>query len=120
MAAIDNREVTPLTVGAWHEAIGHLDYGIARRALAAVRRDPNIAYVEPRHILVQARVVIREDKRAEEKLAASKLPDHKPAPLPVNYAAMVAAGTDPVAFALEVAVYHRQLVAAGYSPEAVE
>jgi len=49
-AVVDNRRVEPATVEAWHEVLGHLDYGACRRALAEHRRS-STAYLQPAHIV---------------------------------------------------------------------
>lgn len=112
LAAIDNREVTTLTVEAWHEVIGHLDHTVARRALVKARQNLTIDYVEPKHILAHALQVIADDEREARKLQA---PEHGTyPPKPDNFDAMSAVWADPVAFAREVAVYNEQLRTAGF------
>lgn len=114
LAAVDNREVTQLTVEAWHEVIGHLEYAVARRALVKARQNITIDYVEPKHILAHAQHVIADDEREARKLES---PDRgKFPPAPANLDAMSAAWNDPVAFAREVSTYNTQLREAGFPP----
>lgn len=49
-AAVDPIPVTKLTVEAWHEVIGHIDYEAAREALRQHRRASSET-VRPIHIL---------------------------------------------------------------------
>lgn len=55
VSAVDNRKLTPEMVSAWHKIIGHVDYAVAERALLLARRDPQIAYLEPKHIIGKVR-----------------------------------------------------------------
>lgn len=115
LAAVDNREVTPLTVEAWHSVIGHLEYHVARRALVKARQNQAIQYVEPKHILASVAAVHADDDRERRRVI-------EPAPVaafpsrPANFDAMAAAWKDKAAFAREVAVYNRQLAGEGFPP----
>lgn len=48
-ALIDNRKVDAATVEAWHEVIGHIDYGTALAALT-IHRGTSADYLMPAHI----------------------------------------------------------------------
>lgn len=58
LSLTDNRKITEDRIFAWHDAIGHLDFDIARAAVTEAVRDDSISWVEPKHILAKARVVI--------------------------------------------------------------
>lgn len=60
-SAVDPIRTDELTVEAWYEVVGHLDYGVARAALREHRAsstDP----VKPAHILALARKVQGSDR----------------------------------------------------------
>jgi len=59
-AVLDNRQVTDAVIDAWHDVIGHVDYLVAERALVKARQDPNIVYLEPKHVIAKARDAIVE------------------------------------------------------------
>lgn len=121
IANVDYREVNPLVVRSWYEVIGYLDFDLAMEALTSARRDQNIDYLVPRHIIQHADIVKRERERAQRRLANA--PDYQPgAPQPKNFEAMVAAyqSGDPIAIAREVAAYEQQLRDAGYSDQWTE
>jgi hypothetical protein len=115
LAAIDNRQVTKLSVDAWHPVVAHLEYSVARRAVAAARGDASIAYIEPKHVLLFARIVMDGDERAVRRMLPPP-PAGVQAPRPANFDAMIAAADDPVAFSAQVAIYNEQLAAAGCEP----
>lgn len=111
--------MTELTVGAWHEAIGHLDYDLCREAIRNIRstRDSG-EWVDTSDIIGHAKIVQRRrdrDKRIEGGIPQS--PDG--APKPDNFDAMADAydSGDPIRIAHEVATYERQLADVGYSDE---
>lgn len=57
LSLTDNRKITEEKILAWHQAIGHLDFDVAREAVNAAVRDDSISWVEPKHILAKARVI---------------------------------------------------------------
>lgn len=116
LAAVDNREVTELTVGAWHEVIGHLDYSIARAAVVAARQNTTIPYVEPRHVLAHAETLNGQRERQQRIAAAGQVRVYATSPKPANFEALAeaAASGDPIAIAREKAIYNKQLREGGY------
>lgn len=74
LALIDGRKITPDKIMAWHNLLGFLEYSVAREAMFDCQRDPNIHYIEPKHIIsasykVKERIKTEEArKRAEEFL----------------------------------------------------
>ena len=68
-ALVDGREVTPEIVAVWHEYIGHLDFKTAMAALDR-HRAASSAYLEPAHIIEQARVVKQLEAHDEAKTRA--------------------------------------------------
>lgn len=114
-AAVDNRIVDQLTVKGWHDAIGHLDFDLARRALA-LHRAESTDYLQPAHIVACAKRIRRDELIAEQRaLEASKLPPGV-APSPANLDAMAKAWDNPEEFARQVAIYDQQLIDAGFEP----
>ncbi len=53
-ASVDPIRVDEITVGAWYEALGHLDYGVARAALK-LHRQVSTEPVKPAHIIALAK-----------------------------------------------------------------
>ena len=53
-AAVDPIRTDELTLEAWHEVVGHLDYGAAREALREHRRT-SVEPVKPAHIIALAK-----------------------------------------------------------------
>jgi hypothetical protein len=83
LSAVDNRQVTTEKMKAWFDILGYLDYRIAKESLLLVQRDPNIPYVEPKHIIAysfkvkeQIQTDLRRAEQAEEK------PIQKGTPMP--------------------------------------
>ena len=67
---VDNRKVSEALVDAWHDILKDMKLEIAREALRLARRDPNVDYLEPRHLISWAREarfnLQPEDEPAEE------------------------------------------------------
>ena len=81
LSLTDNRKITEDRILAWHDAIGHLDFEIARSAVTEAVRDDSISWVEPKHILAKARLVLERlevEKRREQPLPERKLGDAMP------------------------------------------
>lgn len=74
-ALVDNRTVDQLTIEAWHEVIGHLDYDDAMTALTEHRRT-STDYLQPAHIVAGVAKVRRA--RADRGTAAEGVPDADP------------------------------------------
>jgi hypothetical protein len=55
IAVIDKRQVTPETISAWQSILAHIPLDVALEAHKLARRDSNVAYLEPRHIVVWAK-----------------------------------------------------------------
>lgn len=109
-SSIDNRIVDQMTVGAWHESVGHLSYVDCREALAMHRRE-SLEYLQPSHIVGIVKRIVA-DRHKGEGIAAST--SSKSASKPANYIAMGKAWNNPEAFAREVEVYRAQLRSEGY------
>lgn len=76
-ALIDNRHIDRETVKAWHEIIGHLDFGVALVALTIHRRT-STEYLMPAHIISSVRRA--RDELAVETNRARALNPPKPQP----------------------------------------
>lgn len=72
VADLDRRTLSDTIVETWHEAIGHLDYAIAVRALRIVARE-SVEIIKPAHIVKASRLarveIERETRRAERQRA---------------------------------------------------
>jgi hypothetical protein len=68
-ALVDGREVTPDQVAVWHELIGHLEFQVAMAALDR-HRSTSDRYLEPAHILEQAKIVRQHQAHDEAKTRA--------------------------------------------------
>ena len=75
LSLTDNRKITDDRILAWHDVIGHLDFEVARLAVAEAVRDDSISWVEPKHILAKARLVA--DRLEYEKRKSQPLPERK-------------------------------------------
>jgi len=82
VSAIDNRKLSNELVSAWHKVIGHLDYKVAERALVLARRDPQVQYLEPKHIVAKTRDAIIE-LNEEQRSEVSEESEWKSEPIPV-------------------------------------
>jgi hypothetical protein len=77
-ALVDNRQVAPETVLAWHEAIGGISYDVALEALTRHRRTSS-DYLMPAHILNHAKTVNAERAHdAAAQIARRALPAPEP------------------------------------------
>lgn len=72
---IDNRTVDEMTVEAWHEIVGHLDYDDAMEALTEHRRTSTL-YLQPAHIIEGVKRLRRA--RVDLGTAAEGIPDADP------------------------------------------
>lgn len=79
-AIIDNRNIDEMTIAAWHEIIGHLDYRDAITALDTHRRE-STEYLQPAHIVAGARKA-REAREAQQRraIATNPQPTHRAKP----------------------------------------
>lgn len=79
-SVVDSRIVATETVNVWHEAIGHVDYDVAKAALT-LHRQESTEYLMPAHI-------IRLSYRVKEKRAVDRgqvfCPKHFYYPLPCD------------------------------------
>lgn len=81
-ALLDNRTVDEMTVGAWHETVGHLDFRDALRALTLHRQESD-AWLMPAHIVRLAPRARREREVVEARERAVRaLPPSPPQPMP--------------------------------------
>jgi len=70
VSVIDNRKLSNELVAAWHKIIGHLDYSVAERALLLARRDPNVSYLEPKHLIAKVRdatIELNDELRSRDR-----------------------------------------------------
>jgi hypothetical protein len=69
VALLDNRVVNEGVIDAWFEVVGHLSAKVADIALVKARQDPNINWLEPRHVLAKSFDAVadlnREQREAE-------------------------------------------------------
>lgn len=82
VSVIDNRKLSQELVQAWYKIVGHIDYRVAERALLLARRDPNIAYVEPKHIMAKVPQAIGE-LNDEQRSNQSAEDDWHGEPMPI-------------------------------------
>ena len=82
-AVLDNRQVTDEVIDAWHEVVGHVDYTVAERALIKARQDPNINWLEPRHVVAKARDAIIELNDEARALAREAEDEGRADPEPI-------------------------------------
>ena len=81
VSVIDNRKLSNELVSAWHKIIGHLDYSVAERALLLARRDPNISYLEPKHVIAKVRdatIELNDELRADIAEAENAVAEDMP------------------------------------------
>lgn len=71
LSLTDNRKITPEIILAWHDLIGHLHFDTAREAAHVAKQDDKINWVEPKHVLGKARIII--DRQMDEKRRAEGL-----------------------------------------------
>jgi hypothetical protein len=71
LSAVDNRQVTTDKMKAWFDILGYLDYAIAKESLLQVQRDPNIPYIEPKHIIAYS-FRVKEQIQTEQRRAGQK------------------------------------------------
>lgn len=89
IAAVDNRDLSEATALAWHDVIGSLSYRVADRALTLARRDPQINWIEPRHILAKVHLAVAELNREAQAELEPEESDWQPCDRPANYDEMV-------------------------------
>lgn len=81
-ALIDNRTVDLATIAAWHEAIGHLEFHDAMKALT-LHRQRSADYLMPSHIIHHATEAKRLRETAESTARAHRaLPPSPVQPMP--------------------------------------
>ena len=78
IALIDNRKLDEAVAMAWHSVIGFMPFDIAREALKLAQQDPNVKYLEPRHLAGWAREAAfrldRQKPKAPEKMTGDPQP----------------------------------------------
>jgi len=70
ISATKNTVPTDKTYGAWHIIISELDFEQARQAAIRAVKDPSINFIEPKHILAKASVLVEEAKTEERRQRA--------------------------------------------------
>jgi len=80
IAAIDNRQVTPEVVEAWHTIIKHIPIEIAQEAHRIARRNEQIGRLEPKHILGRAQEAAYSLDRQKPKTVYERPIDIAPQP----------------------------------------
>ena len=115
----DNRETDAagLVLAEWVDSIGDLDFDDAVEAVRMHRKE-STDYLTPAHVRAGVKRV-RELRSPSndttpdrfKQLASGEI---QSAPKPANWDSMCGAWNDRAAFAREVAVYDRQLLAAGF------
>lgn len=89
VAAVDNRELSEAMAQEWHSIIGQLSYRVAERALILARRDPQIEWIQPKHILAKMHFAVAELNREEQLGKDSEDANWNPCDKPLNYDEMV-------------------------------
>jgi len=105
----DNRTIDKLTIMAWRDAIGNLDYQDALDAVSEHFRT-STEYLKPGHITA----IVRSRRNVAAQHAPIEGADKSGAPRPVNMAALEAAWRDPQRWAAEIEKYNQQLEDAGF------
>jgi hypothetical protein len=83
VAVLDNRNVNDAVIEAWYEVVGHVAYEVAERALVKARQDPNISYLEPKHVVAKAREAIIELNDEARQLARAAEDEGRADPEPI-------------------------------------
>jgi hypothetical protein len=81
IAAIDNRQVTPEVVEAWHAIIKHIPLEIAQEAHRIARRNEQINRLEPKHILGRAQEAAYSLDRQKPKVDYERPIEIAPQPI---------------------------------------
>ena len=81
IAAIDNRQVTPEVIEAWHAIIKHIPLEIAQEAHRIARRNEQISRLEPKHILGRAQEAAYSLDRQKPKVDYERPIDVAPQPI---------------------------------------
>lgn len=84
-ALVDNRTIDQMTIEAWHEIVGHLDYDDALAALLKHRTE-STDYLMPAHIVAGVKAIRKQ--RADHGTAAEGIPDADPDDVPAYLAAL--------------------------------
>lgn len=83
VAVLDNRTVNDAVIDAWYDVVGHVAYQVAERALIKARQDPNIQYLEPKHVVAKAREAIIELNDEARQLARTAEDEGRADPEPI-------------------------------------
>lgn len=83
VAVLDNRTVNDAVIDAWRDVVGHVSYEVAERALIKARQDPNIQYLEPKHVVAKAREAIIELNEEARQLARTAEDEGRADPEPI-------------------------------------
>jgi hypothetical protein len=84
IAASDNRNVSEQTYGAWHLLLENLSFSMCREAAVMALKDPEIRWVEPKHILAKvSKIIDTEQANIRREAALAPKVESKGAPMPV-------------------------------------
>ena len=109
----DNREINELVIAEWHDTVHGLLFADAIAGVTMHRQESS-EYLQPVHVMRNVRRIMLARVEVQRGIEAAVVVEFDPRP--DNFDAMAAVWADPVGFAREVAVYDRQLVAAGREP----
>ena len=117
-SAVDNRQITDITVNEWMHALHDLEIGDCVEALREHRREKPGVYLEPGHIAAGVkRIIATANQTAARQLTATYDKPWHPAPSRDLMDRMSAAHRDPVLSAALRTEYHDELRAAGFDPD---
>lgn len=117
-SAVDNRQISDITVNEWMHALRGLEIGDCVEALREHRREKPGVYLEPGHIAAGVkRTIATANQRAARELTATYEKPWHPAPSRDLLDRMSAAHRDPILSAALRTEYHDELRAAGFDPD---
>ena len=83
ISASDNRNVPEQTYGAWHILLSHLSFSMTREATVMALKDPDIRWVEPKHILAKvSKIIDTEQANIRREAALAPKIESKGSPMP--------------------------------------
>lgn len=65
VSAVDGRNITAMTIEAWHPVVASISLTDGKEALVLARADASIGWVEPKHIVAKYKIIA--EKRAVAK-----------------------------------------------------
>lgn len=81
ISAVDKRHIEPGTVQIWQSILANIPLEIAREAHKLARRDANINYLEPRHIVQWSREAAYKLDREEKRNQPEEVKRGDPEPI---------------------------------------